>query len=235
MINTIETQSEQLRNGYFQRGNGPTEILILGSCRTVPYIRYLQQCGGDQLTIRRIDPCDWTLSGIDLTQFETDERILKVLRSTKIFAHEYLINYGMFNTELASQKNIYQFGIAPEQDITIPNFNDHLILEKDYEAYGATTPDDYIERGEFEIRKFCDVCEQSSFPEFGELFEKTWRDVRYFYRPNHVSALFTKTIFTLMNEKFLKLPMADLDPEDLFKDPHTDVTQRDRDGYGLKW
>src|SRR4029077_13131091 len=100
MITTIETKDEQLRNGYFQRGTGPTEILILGSCRTLPYLSYLirwnESGGNNQFTIRRIDPCDWTVSGVDINSLETDERILSVLRSTRIFIHEHLESYGMF-------------------------------------------------------------------------------------------------------------------------------------------
>src|SRR6201984_1973429 len=109
MIDTIVTKDQQLRNGYYQSGTGPTEILIVGSCRTVPYLSYLAKwnktSGANQLTVRRIDPCDW--AGYDLTSFETDERILSILRSTAIFIHEYLVNYGMFNTA-GTEKNIYQ-------------------------------------------------------------------------------------------------------------------------------
>ena len=102
MIDTIQCKEQQLSKGYFQVGNGPLQVLILGSCRTVPYAEYL--CRSPELTVRRIDPCDWTLCGMDLNQFETDERILNVLKSTNIFIHEYLENYGMFNTEKADSK-----------------------------------------------------------------------------------------------------------------------------------
>lgn len=236
MIDTLECKSQQLAKGYFQSGAGPTEILILGSCRTVPYLNYLVNANDGGLTIRRIDPCDWTFSGYDLTTLETDGRILEVLKSTKIFIHEHLINYGMFNTQpFSTEKNIYEFGMFPDLDITVPNFNDHMILEEDYRAYGAETPDDYIERGNAEILKFCGVCTMSSFPEFAQTFYDTWTSIRYFWRPNHVSSAFTKAIFQLMNAKFLHLPIGDVTDEDLFQDPHTNVTQRDREGYGITW
>lgn len=233
MIDTIVCKEQQLRDGFYHIGSGPTEVLVLGSCRTVPYVEYL--CRSPELTVRRIDPCDWTLAGIDLVQFETDERILKVLESTDIFIHEWLENYGMFNTDIMAEKSIYRFTEATWEDITIPNFNDHMILEGDYAAYGAPTPDDYIERGWKEIDKFCGVCELSSFPEFAQTFRDTWTKVRYFWRPNHVSAHFTKAIFKLMNEKFLKLPIENVTDEDLFCSPCTQVSQRDREGYGIEW
>ena len=234
MIDTIQTKAQQLTRGYFQSGTGEKEILIIGSCRTVPILNYLVNGNDGSLTIRRIDPCDWAFDGYDLTTIETDQRVLDVIESCDIFIHEYLINYGMFNTANYG-KSIYQYGMKAPVNISIPNFNDHLILENDYVAYGAAIPDDYIEKGEAEIEKFCSHCDISSFPEFTQVFRDTWRSIRYFWRPNHVSAAFTKAIFKLMNEKFLHLPIGDVTDEDLFKEPHTSVTQRDREGYKLLW
>jgi len=52
--------------------------------------------------------------------------------------------------------------------------------------------------------------------------------------------MFTMYIFRRMNSKFLNLRLTDdfldaIKQEDLFRDPHTDVTQRDIEGYGLEW
>lgn len=238
MINTIDAKLAQLRDGYYQSGTGPKEILILGSCRTLAYLSYLSDWnkGTNELTIRRIDPCDWAVSGVKIESLENDERILSVLRSCDIFIHEYLVNWGMFNTALMTGKNIYDFGMKPEVNIAIPNFNDHLILENDWIDYGAArTPDDYIARGNEQIEKFCAHTELSSIPEFAQTFRDTWRNIRYFWRPNHISAAFSKAIFKLMNDNFLHLPIGDVTNEDLFATPHTQVTQRDVDGYGLEW
>jgi hypothetical protein len=146
----------------------------------------------------------------------------------------------MFNTSRESPKNIYQFGMTPRMDIAVPNFHDHFILEKDYEACGIVTPENYIERGEQEIEKFCSVCLLSSFPEMADYFRESWRRIRFFWRPNHTSAAFTMYIFRRMNSRFLQLSLRDefinaAAQEDLFKEPHTEVTQRDVDGYGLQW
>ena len=131
-------------------------------------------------------------------------------------------------------------GMEPEADILIPNWHDHMILENDYRAYGSEPPEDYVAKGEAEIEKFLYVCLLSSFPEFGDLFRDTWRQVRYFWRPNHTSSAFTIQIFNLMNHKFLHLEatndfMGAIGQEDLFRDPHTAVTDRDRQGYGITW
>jgi hypothetical protein len=175
----------------------------------------------------------------ELTKLETNERILSILKSTNIFIHEHYEKFGLFNTSKESAKNIYQFGITPDMDISVPNFHDHWILENDYQGF-APCPDDYIQKGEAEIDKFCTVCELSSFPEFAQHFKENWRSTRFFWRPNHVSAAFTIYIFRRMNSRFLNLNLTDdfwnpARQEDLFSYPCTQVTQRDRDGYDIKW
>src|SRR6185369_6735017 len=101
MISTIESKQQQLINGFYQTGTGPQQILILGSCRTLPYLSYLKRwngTNGDRLTIRRIDPCDWAVENVPLEPLERDDRILKVIRETEIFIHEHLESYGFVNT-----------------------------------------------------------------------------------------------------------------------------------------
>jgi hypothetical protein len=249
MITTIEIKAH--RDDVFEIGSGPTKILILGSCRTVAYLNYLNrynQGAGEPFTIYSIEPNNWSWDTRDnpvdldkeLEKLETNERFLSIIQETDIFIHEHYAHFQMFNTVKDSPKNIYQFGMSPTLDITIPNFHDHFILEKDYEACGISTPENYIERGEHEIEKFCGVCGMSSFPEFGDHFRENWRLQRYFWRPNHVSAVFSIELFALMNTKFLKLRLTtefwnEASKEDLFKEPHTPVTQRDIDGYRLQW
>lgn len=244
MISTIETKEAQLKDGYYQSGSGSEQILILGSCRTIPYLSYLVRWndsgGNNRFTIRRIDPCDWAVENVDLKPLENDERILSVLKSCDIFIHEHLANYEMFNTTRDSEKNIYQFGMNPRLDISIPNFHDHFILENDYASCGIATPSDYIERGMAEIEKFCEVCRLSSFPEFADHFRNNWRTIRFFWRPNHVSSAFSLYIFRVMNTKFLHLDLTDefwgvTGQEDLYRNPHTEVTQQDREAYGITW
>jgi len=249
MITTIEIKEH--RDDVFQVGSGKTKILILGSCRTVPYLNYLNRynvMNGDPFTIYAIEPNNWSWDLNDnpvdrdaaIAALETNERILSIIRDADIFIHEWYESFGMFNTKRDQEKNIYQFNMAPALDILIPNFHDRFILEHDYTACGIPTPDDYLKRGEDAVEGFRSVCLQSSFPEFGDVFFDTWRDVRYFWRPNHVSASFTLFLFRRMNSRFLHLNLTDefMDgarKEDLFREPHTHITQRDIEGYGLRW
>ncbi len=247
MIDTLTTKEAMVRQGYYERGSGPEEILILGSCRTIAFMSYLSRwnetIGNNRFTIRRIDPCEWIEVGINerVAAAETDERTLKILKNCEILIHEHLINYGIFNTDTTCEKNIYQFmeteGLL---NCSIPQWNDHMVLKEDYTAYGVPTPPDWIERGLWEIDKFCTLCMLTSFPEFAQTFRETWTKVRYFYRPNHTSSAFTMALFRLMDDKFLHLETTpefwnEIAQYDLFRDPHTNVTQEDVAGYGLEW
>lgn len=250
MITTV-TIKQKLRE-VFEVGSGPTNILVLGSCRCVPYINYLDRynkMSGEPFRIYAIEPNNYHWDEYDnplnieeeLAKLETDKRVLGIITSTNIFIHEYYANFGMFNTGLYMPKNIYQFGMKPDIDILIPNFHDRFLLFNDYADCGIVAPEDYISKGEEAVQGFLQVCRMSSFPEMDDHFAANWRLHRFFWRPNHVSATFTTYIFNLMNEKFLHLPLtydkfwSEANREDLFKEPHTQVVQRDIEGYHLKW
>lgn len=160
MINTVSIKSEQLTNGYFQDGSGEEKILLMGSCRVAPYLNYFhkwneQNC--NRFTIYSLDPFNFNWNVKDertdfetaLSKWETDERMLSMLKSVNIFIHEFYQNAGMFNTDRNKGKTIYDFGLSPssnlipvydgskrhremrKMDICLPNFNDYFILFKD--------------------------------------------------------------------------------------------------------
>lgn len=249
MIYTLTTKLEQLANGFFSTGTGPLKVLVLGSCRTMPYLNYLARWNetDNGMTIRYINPVDWHWNlreeeldlDAELAKLETDQRILDVLASTDIFIHEHFGNFGMFNTSREAEKNIYQFGMKAERDISVPNWHDHFILYDDFKAFNALT-DDWIARGLVAVDKFCDICLLSSFPEMAEYFRANWQTTRLFWTPNHISAAFSLYVFRRMNDKFLHLPLTDdfwqqAGGEDMFCAPSTAVTQHDRDAYGITW
>jgi|SRR6185312_13055553 len=164
MINTIQIKQEQLTNGYFKVGSGEEKILIMGSCRVCPYVEYFHQWNirnGNRFTIYSLDPFNfnWNIKDerVDYVQslerWETDERMLDMLKSVDIFIHEYYQNAGMFNVNSNdSSKTIYDFGMSPIKaliplygvgitresarlDICLPNFNDYFILFHDIVAF----------------------------------------------------------------------------------------------------
>lgn len=265
MINTVQTKQAQLRDGFFRSGSGPTIILLLGSCRTLAYLNYLDtwnRQSGNKMTIYRIDSSDfhWNEQG-QLTDFEAillacekDERILNVLRSTEIFIHEWHAHHGMFNTDkIDDRKNIYDFGLVPRLDICLPNFHDRFVLFNDQLQFnpglrasihaGGMTPEIFrriVESGLAALDKFYQICSLSSFPEMEQHFRDHWTRRRFFYTGNHVSREFTLYLFRKLNEKYLQLQLDDsywksINDLDIFARPCTAVTQHDVDGYGLQW
>ncbi len=264
MIDTVQTKSAQLRNGYFQVGGGPQRVLIVGSCRTMAYLNYLARyndISGNRMTICHIDPFNWHWDVHEqvvnleeaILRCEADQRLLDMLKETQVFIHEYYAYFGMFNTSPESEKTIYHFGLQPEQDICIPNFHNRFILfneQLQFDKHKQDTLRDHgateglIEAmkqyGEQAIDKFCYICEQSSFPEMAEYFRANWRHLRMFWTGNHVSSHFTMYLFRQMNERFLRLTLDGLfwnaaSQEDMFSRPCTGITQHDVDAYGLTW
>lgn len=258
MIGTWDIK-QQLDAIYTLDSVNPKEvILILGSCRSVPYLNYLSRYNrenGNPFRIHFIDPFNynWSQSGekIDLETkleaMESDVYLKTVLRSTTIFIHEHFESFGMFNTSLKSAKNIYQNGMMPRLNINIPNWNDYMVLWNDAHP-GVTNPTEeqlaeFKEKGEAEVERFCRVCDKTSFPEFGEEFRIAWRKRRYFWTSNHVAKDFTFSIFRWMDRKFLDFGNSEkmyafwgeIFKEDMFSEPSTAVTQYDINTYGLTW
>lgn len=249
MFDTVNTQSAHYTDGCFRVGSGWHVIVVHGSCRIMPYVNYLNRLNADnRFTIcvinivnfafdrhgKSVDPAVFT------QQFEGNPVLLEMVKRCRWFIHEYAENFGCFNTSKASPKNLFQLGLQPELEVSIPNFNDRFILEHDYTSCELPTPDNYIEHGESEVKKFCEICEMSSFPEMSDHFRDNWRTTRFFWRPNHISSAFSMYLLRQMDSRFLKLGLSEefieaARQEDLFREPHTQVTQRDVDGYGLKW
>lgn len=259
MINTIETKEQQLLNGFYQTGTGGERVLILGSCRSVPYITYLNDLNkSNRFTIYFIDPMNWCwdMNGerVDyeakLIEQETNQFLFDMLKSVNIFIHEHYVNAGMFNVSNYSNKNIYKFGLNPEINIELPNFNDIFILTREIVSFDMNIRkmaiQDYNVNGELskftldkidEVRqknlsKFYDICSKTSFPEFAEVFANEYKVTRYFWTFNHVSKRYTQTLFRMMNEKYLKLGEINLSEKDLYANNYSFLSEYDT---GYKW
>jgi hypothetical protein len=249
MFDTVNTQSTHYTDGCFRAGSGERVVVIHGSCRIMPYVNYLNRLNSDNrftLCVINIVNFAFDRHGNSVNtdaftqQFEGNPVLLDMMKRCRWFIHEHAENFGCFNTSKAASKNLFQLGLQPELEVCIPNFNDRFILERDYASCGMPTPDDYIERGEEAVKKFCKVCELSSFPEMSDHFRDNWRATRFFWSPNHISSSFSMYLLKQMDERFLKLGLSDgfllaASREDLFKEPHTEVTRRDVEGYGLSW
>jgi len=246
---------------------GSPVIFLQGSCRTLPYVNYfnrLLEMGAASLRVFCVNPDDhhWDDAWQVVPDFyealrarESDPNMLAALKATNIFIHEHYANYDMFNTAAGMEKNIFQFGMAPQVDICLPNFHDLLILYNDIKTFdasvaaqiesdGGVPSEATLQRikliGEASVEKFCGVCRLSSFPEMEEYFRENWRTRRFFWTMNHISRHFSLYLFRLMNDKFLHLNLSDefwheAGGEDLFCTPCTEVVDYDRQIHGLTW
>jgi hypothetical protein len=262
MINTYDIKKQQLEEGAFRVGGGKEAMLIMGSCRSVPYLNYMNEWNKthNRFTIYFIDPFNWNWDKKDnrvdyeevLKRLESDKHILNILSNTKIFIHEYYKNFGMFNTRNDGDINIYEFGMKPEIDICIPNFNDHFIMVGDiyeFDTYlrskiqidmkmtgeiSEETLQQMYVLSKSNIEKFYEVCRQSDVPEMEDYFRENFTKIRLFWTHNHIASGFTLFVLRTINDKFLKL---DIDwnkiesIEDMYANRYTFLTEYDMKFY----
>lgn len=229
-ISTVNTKQQQLENGYFKTGSGSETILILGSCRSVPYTQYFHdwnEKNNNRFTIVFIDPYNHCFDLQDnrtdfestILSLEKDERVLSMLKTVDIFIHEYYVNFGLFNCAKECEKNIYKFGMNPKVDISIPAYNDIFILTRDivnfdtkirkmaiadYNVTGKLSDATYLEIkkvSDYNLNKFLDICSKTSFPEFAEMFKRDYKFIRMFWTSNHIAKAYTLQIFSLIVSK----------------------------------
>ena len=252
MINTVNIKQAQLRDGFFKTGTGPDIIFIMGSCRVCHYVNYFADM--PQFTVYSIDPFNWNWDAEDnrvdyataLQRMESHEGLLLMMKSCKIFVHEYYANAGMFNV-MMDGKNIYDHGMNPTVlDICIPNFNDLFILYKDIVTFDSDmrklaaqdmnvlgrlsyqTQDAIREISNRNIQKFYTICELSDVPEMGKYFAENYRKMRLFWNYNHVTKYFTLAVFSMINIRFFSNTLTvNLSHEDIFANNYTHLTEYD--------
>lgn len=263
MITTQTIKLAVLDKGLLTVGSGPEIILLIGSCRVVPYINYFEEINGkNRFTLHAVDPVNWNwdCSGHQVNFQEAVDRqeknphLLSAIQKAQWFIHEHFENYGIFNSSPTSSKNIYQFGlnVPAGQNLTIPNFHDIFILFQDYitfhpemRAEAKHSVSDALkqkvkELGLEEIEKFYRVCRQTNFPEMESIFRDNWTTHRYFWSFNHISSHFTTAIFRLLSDKFLhmEIPAGFWDKalrEDMYANNYTPLTKYDVENHGIRW
>lgn len=247
MINTVNIKQQQLQKGYFKIGSGPDNVFIMGSCRVVNFVNYFAAM--PQFTVYSIDPFNWNWDVNDdrvdyigaLKQQETNGNLLDMLAGCKIFIHEWYENAGMFNIS-----TIYNFGLNPEIDICIPNWNDVFVLFQDIVNFDVdirkSAAQDYNVIGKISdytkqlikikslasLEKFFKICSLSSFPEMAAYFNTNVRNTRLFWTYNHTSKAFTLALFKMINEKFFNGELTvDESHQDMFANNYTHLTEYD--------
>lgn len=255
IYNTQNTKSEQLAKGWTRSGTGPRVVLVQGSCRSVPYFNFFIDCNADNaMSVYFIDPFYYTDAEREAQKHNAGLRSL--LSSVEWFVHEHFENFGTFNTVRAGE-NIYDLGLKPARDLSVPNYHNHFILFQDIVDFhhevkpqarkdlvqghrlNDTLQKCIVDLGLQDVDKFCRVCELSSVPQFGTQFRSTWMKTRYFWTCNHVTANFTTTIFAdLARQLGLSVPdplWAKWRADDPYSSHFTPITKYDVEHYGVCW
>ena len=250
MINTVNIKSKRF-DGLFQCGNPDSKeiVFMMGSCRGVPHLNFLNAAHGGRFKIYYVDPHDfhWDARNnlVDLHEAidraSQDPRILEAIRSATIFIHEHYGNYGCFNTAHTAAGNIYDHGMTAPVDICLPNFHGKFILFQEILDQGVRLGK-AKGMGDLSIATFKSMCEKTSFPEFADYFEANMRRVRMFFSNNHVSHHFTIPLFRMLNEKFLHLPVDQAFYDALYRTPDmyashgvVPLTRYDVEAHGWQW
>lgn len=261
MINTQNIKSKRF-DGLFQCGNPDSKevVFMMGSCRGVPHLNFLNAAHNGRFKIYYVDPHDfhWDAANnlVDLHEAidraSQDPRILAAFRSATIFIHEHYGNYGCFNTDRTAPGNIYDHGMAAPLDICLPNFHGKFILFQEiadhvggWEGVKEMTyemMEEFSGIGQASLHTFKEMCALTSFPEFADYFEANMRRHRMFFSNNHVSHNFTIPLFRLMNEKFLGMPVHPefycrlFDTPDLYASHGVvPLTLYDVEAHGWEW
>lgn len=251
MVGTVETKRQQLNKGYYETGSGGKKILVMGSCRAVAYITYfLETMPG--YTIYFIDPFNWnwdkTGQRVDyeahLKKMERHEGLHEMLSGVDVFVHEYYSNAGMFNIENGS---IYQHGLDPEIDITLPNFNDVFMLAGEIVSFDTEIrknaiadfnvnrklSDDTKEMIEIvkddNLNKLLGIIDKTSIPEFKEVFLENYLEERYWHTFNHVTKKYTQNCFKLLMKKYFSKDIDKINETDLFDNYQVNLTEYDNE------
>jgi hypothetical protein len=248
MVNTINTKKEQLSNGFFSIGTGKEVILIVGSCRSIPYMNYfvtLNEENDNRFTINFIDPFYFNWNEKDervnyeeaLNLCEKNEKLFEMLSSVDIFIHEFYNNAGLFNCDKNSFKNIYQFGLKPKVDVCIPNYNDVFVLfgdivtfdvemrkkaMQDFNTTGKLSEEtqcEIFQLSQNNLNKFYEICLKSDFPEMKEYFQNNMNDKRMFWTYNHVSKEFTYFIFINLIKRFFDIDLSEQFIKQIYQQP----------------
>lgn len=234
MINTTTVKPRGGRVFTIGPDDAARRILMVGSCRSVPYLNYLNRfltMNPGSMRVQFIDPNDWHWdeagSAVDfeaaLQAQESNPHVLRAIGEATVYLHEWYESYGMFNCSPDAEKNIFQFGMNPEINVCVPNFHDHFILFNEQIMFNSENAWHYAmaSRGAMTdsilsgmrgyglraVEKFLSVCLKSDIPELADHFRQNWTNRRFFWTGNHVSKHFTTYVFERINEKFLHLPL----------------------------
>lgn len=224
-----------LRSAYTKRifafgdSDAPTTVVLIGSCRIVPYLNYLR-AHETPMNLVCLNPVEmWDGPG-----HEVSAGVNRTMDGYRFGKVDYLIcehvQYcGAINTVRTSEQNIYDtLGCNPEVEIRLPNWQDIHIFDKetaiyDPPGYGNLSHEDKVNHIRTETTKhkarYLSHCRKCSFPQLESWTEDNWLTTRLGWSSNHPTLTVIHKLFGLiagrmnlpLSDGFLKSPLYTLD------------------------
>lgn len=259
MITTNLISDFSKDNRFFSCGTGKETVLIQGSCRILAYANYINYWNQthDRFKIYVIMPYTF-INKENINNLETNPEFLDIVKNTKIYITEYIgfekpqlpiaskiADLGILNVSQQMTKNIYQFGLNPDQHIIIPSWDNHFVMVNDILQFNKEmkarydAKEDITEKLHEIIEKHFDTfysnTSKTDLPEFAEYFEETFQFKRLYWTMNHNTKNFTLPLFRMLNDKFLHLDFNDAMYNKIAEKDHLEgnKTQLHRIDYAL--
>jgi hypothetical protein len=252
MIDSVQIQEAQIKHGWLKVGTGKTTVLVMASCRGIPFLNYLNDLNAhNDMTLCFINPSSWDVNG---TNPPDEARLASMFGPVKWFIHDTYMNHGVFNTSSLCRSRIYDLGLKPDLDISLPTGDAQILFQEIVDNHPAmkarcgSNPDDIPgdiqemirSMGIEAVNGYGMICRMSSFPEMEDVFKSTWNKTRYLHTSNHTSSEFTTRVFRLMNDNFLHLNVdsglwGKWLSEDMFSSNQAPVTEYDVRHHEIQW
>jgi len=212
-----------LRSAYgkrifaFGESSAPTTVVIVGSCRVVPFLNYLRS-HETPMNILCFNPVEmWDGPGHEVS--DGVNAVMAGFRFGKVdyMICEHLQYCGAINTVRSSKDNIYDsLGCNPDVEIRLPNWQGiHLFDTEtaiyDPTGYGNLSHEEKVSHIRIESAKhrarFLSHCRKSSFPQLESWVEERWLTTRLGWSSNHPTLTLTNKMFDLIADR-MNLPLS---------------------------
>ena len=201
---------------------GSTTVVIIGSCRVVPFLNYLRLWNAlneNKLHIICLNPIEmWAGVGTEVIDGVNQKLQNYQLGDVDYLICEHLQDCGMINTVRTSSQNVYEsLGCRPKVEIRLPNWNDMHIFDQEALVHsGANGEYSHLSFDEKVVfirdqtimhkKRFLSHCSRSSFPDLAEWVAENWSTIRMGWTSNHPSLALLWKLFEPIAEA-MQLPL----------------------------
>ena len=203
------------RKFSFGNSQGKQTVVLIGSCRIVPFLNYLRVYNamhGNLFELLCFNPVEmWQGPGCEVS--DGANKVLSGYRFGKVdyLIGEHLERCGVLNTVRISPENVFDsLGCTPAVEMRLPNWNNMHTFDAEtimhdpkwYAKLGHAERVAYL-RQETAIHKerFLSHCRESSIPQLEAWVSERWLTVRMGWSSSHPSHPLLWRMFECVAEK----------------------------------